>query len=80
MIALRLPKNLDLGPSAINTNLKATPGTVPRPSSHHPSVVNVIFCDGPGRTLSEKIAPGVYARLISPDGNRFGQEILSSRD
>ncbi len=62
--------------SKINTNLTSTVA-VARAASLHPQVVNAIFCDGSGRTISQSIDMGVYARLLSPNGNSFGQEILS---
>lgn len=52
----------------------------PRPSSLHPQIVNVILCDGSGRTLSQSINAGVYARLLSPNGNKYQQKILSGND
>ncbi|WP_437191673.1 DUF1559 family PulG-like putative transporter [Planctomicrobium sp. SH527] len=63
--------------SRINANLTATSGSAPRPSSFHPQVVNAIFCDGHGQTLSQGIADSVYARLLSPNGNAYGHAILS---
>jgi hypothetical protein len=66
--------------SRINNNLTATSGAAPRPSSLHPQVVNTIFCDGSGRVLSQSIADSVYARLLSPNGNVYNQQILSGTD
>ncbi|WP_437205387.1 DUF1559 family PulG-like putative transporter [Planctomicrobium sp. SH664] len=66
--------------SRINSNLSADSGTAPRPSSFHPQIVNVIFCDGSGRSISQTINDGVYARLLSPNGNIYGQTILSGTD
>lgn len=67
--------------SRINENLGiATEGQSPRPSSLHPGTVNVIFGDGSGRNISENIDSTVYVRLVSSNGNRFGQNILSSSD
>ncbi|MBL8826660.1 MAG: DUF1559 domain-containing protein [Planctomycetaceae bacterium] len=40
-----------------------------RPSSNHPGGVNVIFCDGHGQILSEKINYYVYIMLMTPKGN-----------
>lgn len=65
----------------INENIgTAAPGSSPRPSSLHPSVVNVMFGDGSGRNISENIDDTVYIRLVSSNGNRFGQAILSNND
>lgn len=64
----------------INQNLEATGGTRPRPSSYHPGVVVVTFGDNSVRTLNQNMDVSVYARLITPNGNRYGQNILSSSD
>jgi prepilin-type N-terminal cleavage/methylation domain-containing protein/prepilin-type processing-associated H-X9-DG protein len=39
-----------------------------RPSSYHPGGVNVFFCDGHGRFVSEGIDYGVYCALMTPRG------------
>lgn len=65
----------------INENLGvATPGNSPRPSSLHPGVVNVMFGDASGRNISQNIDDTVYLRLVSSNGNRYGQAILSNDD
>ena len=65
----------------INANLTgAVNGRSPRPSSKHPGGVNMAFADGSCKTISEQIAPGVYARLLSPMGGRYGQKELSDSD
>jgi len=66
--------------SRINNVLTAASGTAPRPSSLHPQIVNTIFCDGSGRTLNQSINDGVYARLLSSNGNTYGHKILSGTD
>ena len=67
--------------SAINANLgTAVNGTSPRPSSLHPNIVNVMYADGHGGTLNQNIDASVYVRLVSQNGNRFGQGILSDSD
>jgi len=65
----------------INNNAGAAiDGQAPRPSSLHPGVVNVVMSDGSARNISENIDGTVYGRLISSNGNKFGQLILSSND
>ncbi|WP_339734155.1 DUF1559 domain-containing protein [uncultured Gimesia sp.] len=60
--------------SRIGSNLTAAKGRAWRPSSNHPSgAVNVIFCDGSGRSLTPQIDPGIYARLLTPAGQRYEQ-------
>jgi prepilin-type processing-associated H-X9-DG protein len=44
--------------------------TYARPSSYHPGGVNVIFCDGHGRFISQEIDYYVYCLLMSSNGKR----------
>jgi len=75
------PPTLRTAQGSINASLgKATPGAAPRPSSLHPLMVNAIMCDGSGRALSKAIAPGVYRRLVTHNGMKFGQDKLRSTD
>jgi prepilin-type processing-associated H-X9-DG protein len=71
---------IDLGPSAINANLDSESHSLPRPSSLHPGGVNLFFCDGSGRFVSENIDPSVYARLVSSAGTKFGQGAIKVED
>lgn len=65
----------------INDNLTgASDGASPRPSSLHPGAVNMAFCDGSCKVISSSIADDVYARLLTPMGGRFGQNVLSDSD
>lgn len=70
------------GASKINArlNLVANPGSAPRPSSLHPQAVVAAFCDGSVKTLQQGMADSVYVRLLSSNGNQFGQQILSASD
>ncbi|MBT5019194.1 MAG: DUF1559 domain-containing protein, partial [Planctomicrobium sp.] len=73
------PPVVELG--SINSRLGiSTAGQSPRPSSLHTSSVNVIFGDGSGRNISENIDQTVYVSLVSSNGNRYGQRILSNDD
>ena len=63
--------------SPINEELSAPEGQKPRPSSLHPGGVNVAACDGGCRFLSDQIARGVFASLMTTAGTRFGQDIIS---
>lgn len=47
--------------------------TAPRPSSYHAGVVNVSFCDGRSKTMSDKVDAVVYLNLISSTGSIYGQ-------
>ena len=73
------PPVVELG--SINSRLGiSSAGQSPRPSSLHTSSVNVIFGDGSGRNISENIDQTVYVNLVSSNGNRYGQRILSNDD
>ncbi|MCH9653893.1 MAG: DUF1559 domain-containing protein [Planctomycetes bacterium] len=76
--SLKLPSGFNLRTartdSSISSNLTAEKGQAWRPSSNHPSgVVNVIFCDGSGKSLTPQMDPGIYARLLTPAGQRYDQ-------
>lgn len=65
----------------INQNiLDATDGRSARPGSLHPGAVNMAFADGSCKVINQSIAEDVYCRLLTPMGNRHGQNILSSSD
>jgi len=59
--------------SMINANKGNSPGQSPAPSSLHPGVVNVMFCDGHGATLAETMDESVFTRLVSSGGVKYGQ-------
>lgn len=52
------------------------PGASFAPNSGHPGLINVVFADGRGQTVSENMDALVYARLVTPDGTRGGQFIV----
>jgi prepilin-type processing-associated H-X9-DG protein len=41
-----------------------------RPSSYHPEVVNIMFCDAHVRPISDQISYRVFQALMTPDGAR----------
>lgn len=65
--------------SRINSNL-ATTSVAPRLSSNHAGSLNVGMCDGSVRSIAENIDQYVYARLLTPDGRRYGQQIVNQAD
>ncbi len=65
--------------SRINSNLSST-SAQPRLSSNHAGSLNVGMCDGSVRSLSENMDQYVYARLLTPDGRRYGQQIVNQAD
>lgn len=58
-------------------NFIAKPGTAARPSSYHvtskSSFVNMAFADGSARSISGEIDWRVYVRLLTPNGQEYGQ-------
>lgn len=64
-----------------NTNISAEPGTAPRPSSQHSGgIINVGYADGRATNLSEQIAPSILARLVTSQGERYGQQPVAPND
>ena len=61
----------------LNENLVATKGLAPRPSSNHGDLINFAFCAGNVRPINMNVHPAVFARLVTPDGQRFGQVVAS---
>jgi prepilin-type N-terminal cleavage/methylation domain-containing protein len=66
--------------SWINSQVQSTNGLRPRPSSNHAGAINVAMMDGRCITLSENMDQWLYARLVTPDGARWGQTIVSEED
>lgn len=71
-------------PESINGSLDAAEGEAPWPSSFHSGGVHVAFADGHVKFISQGIAGGVYAALVSPQGARISgplaQQTLSDTD
>lgn len=68
-------KSADLGPFGIQAG--RVPGRSPSPSSNHEyGYVFMGFADGSAKPISTKIDPLIYLRLITPDGQRFGQSVI----
>jgi prepilin-type N-terminal cleavage/methylation domain-containing protein/prepilin-type processing-associated H-X9-DG protein len=59
--------NVRVGQSIGNPNFFI--GGFARPSSFHPNGVNVMFCDGHVRFISDIISYGVYQALMTPRGS-----------
>ncbi len=79
-----LVTNADLGGAYSGGNSKISSpslgqGATWRPSSAHTGGnVNVYYCDGHGASLNASIDEGVYVRLITPNGTRYGQNVIQS--
>jgi prepilin-type processing-associated H-X9-DG protein len=56
-----------------NQNLGTLAGSSPFPSSRHPGTFNVGFCGGNVKSVSQSIDFGVYVRLVTPAGTKYGQ-------
>jgi prepilin-type processing-associated H-X9-DG protein/prepilin-type N-terminal cleavage/methylation domain-containing protein len=71
---MRINQNIGLDPgftplTAADSGGLVTP-TYARPSSYHSGYVNVAFCDGHVRTISQDIDYGVIGNLFSPRGRQ----------
>jgi hypothetical protein len=63
--------NRDTRPESQQDQPYAASGTrFARPSSNHAGVVNVAFCGGNAREISENIDYAVYQQLMTPDGQK----------
>jgi len=54
----------------INSARGGPEGERPFPNSNHPGSVNIVLCDGSALTMSEDLDISVYARLITPNGDK----------
>ena len=64
---------------ALDNSKISGPG-YPRPSSYHGSSVNVVYCAGNAKSLSENIDLRVYGRLVTSDGAHYGQALLGDNE
>lgn len=55
-------------------------GRLPAPSSRDPGSVNVAFAGGNSKSIADNIDPTIWARLMTPDGERFGQVRIGDGD
>lgn len=54
----------------INAARGGPEGERPFPNSNHAGAVNMVFCDGSARTVSDNLDLNAYARLVSPAGDQ----------
>lgn len=66
--------------SRMNANRGLLRGSYPVPSSLHPGMVIVAFCDTKVKPINDNMDQRVYLRLITPGGARHGQQSLSESD
>jgi prepilin-type N-terminal cleavage/methylation domain-containing protein len=71
--SLATPRGLNAMPG---DNLIAARGTAPRPSSNHQGISMYGFADGSAKQIQDGLDARVYCRLITPDGQRFGQLVI----
>jgi len=63
--ALSVQESINFGLSLANK------GSFPFPNSNHNGGINVLFCDGSAKFLSDSIDGTVYSKLITPQGSRL---------
>jgi len=68
--------NLQVSLGRLNENTIATQFETPRASSNHGDLINFAFCAGNVRPINMNVDPRVFARLVTPDGQRFGQKVI----
>lgn len=66
-------KSAKLGPFAIQPKPRSLPGHSPVPSSNHVGFFNVAFADGRVDSVNFDIAPQIYLKQMTWDGNRYGE-------
>jgi len=72
--------SFDAGASKIGAESRGV-GQSWRPASFHTGGnVNVFFCDGHASTLNASMNQAVYARLLTPAGVRYGQNVLQNEN
>jgi hypothetical protein len=52
-------------------------GRAPRPSGNHEDIIHVAMSDGRARTINAGMNQGVYMKLLTPNGQRNGQLVIS---
>lgn len=65
-----VPRNPTTEPRINKLRVAGNEGA-PFPNSNHPGSITAAFCDGGAKLISENIDMLVWARLISPNGNRL---------
>lgn len=52
----------------------------PRPSSNHGGSINVVMVSGAGRSIADTIDQRVYLKLLTSNGQQYGETTLNSSD
>lgn len=84
-VSLAFQSGFTVNPAAgfigqINNDMGQARGSRPRASSNHTGFCNFLFADGSGKNLSASMNSGVYAQLLSWDGQRRGQGVVNASD
>ena len=74
-VPLNVPPSATNNSAKPNVNRTAAEGAAPRPSSYHPGVFVVGYCDGHAVPLSENMDLDAYARLLTSNGQQNGQRV-----
>lgn len=74
-VHLALSAYTGVGPSIPGADETGPPGLRPRPSSFHQGLCIYLMADGGVKQIANNINLSVYARLLTPDGQRYGQSI-----
>jgi len=61
-------------------NFNAPTGAAPRPSSNHLGTSIYGFADGSAKQIADGLNADVYARLLTSNGQRFGQSVTGIED
>lgn len=67
-------------PSLPSIDAVGPPGLRPRPASNHQGTGIYGFADGSAKQIADKVDATVYARLLTPNGQRFGQTVSGLED
>lgn len=63
-----------------NFDETGAPGTRPRPASNHLGTGIYGFADGSAKQIADTVDGGVFARLLTSNGQRYGQSISGLED
>ncbi len=82
LTSLAIGKGVIPDPASFPTSLHhwgfaPKPRALPRPTSPHQRCINALMGDGSVKSLNLNIDWDVYARLLTPDGYRFGQSLVT---
>jgi prepilin-type N-terminal cleavage/methylation domain-containing protein len=74
-VHLALASTSGMGPSIPGVDETGPPGLRPRPSSFHAFICIYLMADGGVKQIANNLDLSVYARLLTPNGQRFAQSV-----